>query len=210
LNLEKTNGYRSVGEERIKPLVVEKTKGIRSGHFNTIIKDKTGFFIKAMIDEELKVNKESRIRIRLLEDVVIGEQVIPKGKYLYGVVASFKPQRVEMHISSILLGDQIIEVSLDIYDMDGMKGLYVPESQFRELAKSMGSNMASGQQFNIENSPDNQMQLMYGLAKDAFNTTSQTAAKAIRKNKAKLKYSTMVYLVNTKKQNTSSNNQLTL
>ena len=197
-------------EAESKAQIVEKKGGLKTEHFNTIIKDKTNFYIKAIIDEELKVGKDSRIRIRLLEDVVIGDKQIPKGKYLYGVVASFKPQRVEVHISSMLLGDQIIEISLDIYDMDGMKGLYVPESRYRELAKSMGSNMASGQQLNIENSPDNQMQLMYGLAKDAFNTTTQAAAKTIRKNKARLKYNTMVYLVNTKKQNTSSNNQLTL
>ena len=210
LNRENVIDHWSIANEIKSPLLVEKSRAIFSTHFNTIIKDKTDFFIKAIIDEELKVSKESRIRIRLLEDVVIGDLQIPKGQYLYGIVASFKPQRVEVHISSMLLKDQIIEIAVDIYDMDGMKGLYVPESQFRELAKSMGSNMASGQQLNIDHPPDNQMQLMYGLAKDAFNTTTQAASKAIRKNKARLKYNTMVYLVNTKKQNTSSTNQLTL
>ena len=210
LNHENVIDHWSIANEIKSPLLVEKSRAIFSTHFNTIIKDKKDFFIKAIIDEELKVSKDSRIRIRLLEDVVIGDIQIQKGQYLYGMVASFKPQRVEVHISSMLLKDQIIEVALDIYDVDGMKGLYVPESQFRELAKSMGSNMASGQQLHIDNPPDNQMQLMYGLAKDAFNTTTRAASKTIRKNKAKLKYNTMVYLVNTKKQNTSSNNQLTL
>ena len=205
-----SEGVKFVEKKGSPSASLRRLKETKTGHFNTIIKDKRDFFIKAIIDEELKVSKDSRIRIRLLEDVVIGEQVIPKGNYLYGIVASFKPQRVEVHISSMLLKDQIIEIAVDIYDMDGMKGLYVPESQFRELAKSMGSNMASGQQLNIDHPPDNQMQLMYGLAKDAFNTTTQAASKAIRKNKARLKYNTMVYLVNTKKQNTSSTNQLTL
>jgi hypothetical protein len=210
LRRPKEDGSVDINYESGGAKFVKKKGGLRTGHFNTIIKDKTDFFIKAIIDEELKVSKDSRIRIRLLEDVVIGEQVIPKGQYLYGIVASFKPQRVEVHISSMLLKDQIIEIALDIYDVDGMKGLYVPESAYRELAKSVAGNMASGQQLNIDAPPDNQMQLMYGLAKDAFNTTSRVASKTLRKNKAKLKYNTMVYLVNTKKQSTSSNNQLTL
>ena len=206
MEVEKNKGVIAANN----PQLVTKVNGLNSDHFNTIIKKKTDFFIKAIIDEDLKVSKDSRIRIRLLEDILIGEETIPKGKYFYGKVASFKPQRVEVHISSMLLHDQIVEVALDIYDLDGMKGLYVPESQFRELAKNMGSNMASGQQLNIDHPPDNQLQLMYGLAKDAFNTTTQAASKAIRKNKAKLKYNTMVYLVNTSKKEISSNNQRTL
>jgi len=206
MEVEKNKGVIAANN----PQLVTKVNGLNSDHFNTIIKKKTDFFIKAIIDEDLKVSKDSRIRIRLLEDILIGEETIPKGKYFYGKVASFKPQRVEVHISSMLLHDQIVEVALDIYDLDGMKGLYVPESRFRELAKNMGSNMASGQQLNIDHPPDNQLQLMYGLAKDAFNTTSQAASKAIRKNKAKLKYNTMVYLVNTNKKEISSNNQRTL
>ena len=206
MEVEKNKGVIAANN----PQLVTKVNGLNSDHFNTIIKKKTDFFIKAIIDEDLKVSKDSRIRIRLLEDILIGEETIPKGKYFYGKVASFKPQRVEVHISSMLLHDQIVEVALDIYDLDGMKGLYVPESRFRELAKNMGSNMASGQQLNIDHPPDNQLQLMYGLAKDAFNTTTQAASKAIRKNKAKLKYNTMVYLVNTSKKEISSNNQRTL
>ena len=188
------NQRRPMGKE---PLKVEKSNGIQSAHFNTIMKDKTSFFIKAILDEELRVKKDSRIRFRLLEEVVIGDQLIPKGQYLYGLVASFQAQRIEVHIPSILLQDQILEISLDIYDLDGLKGLYVPESQFRELAKNMGSSMASGQQLSLDAPPDNSMQLMYGLAKDAFNTTTQAASKSLRKNKAILKYNTMVYLVNT-------------
>lgn len=191
--------YSAGLQEGSKTLNVEKAKGRRSNQFNTIIRDTGERFIRAIIDEELKVAKSSRIRLRLLEDVIIEEQVIQKGQYLYGMISAFKPQRVEIHISSLLADGQILEVAMDIYDLDGMKGLYVPESKFRELAKSMGEDMASGQQLNLDQPPDNQMQLMYGLAKDAFNTTTQTASKAFRQNKARLKYNTQVYLVNSSK-----------
>lgn len=192
-------GYDAGLLDNSKTLNVKKAKGSRSRQFNTILKDKAHTFIKAIIDEELKVTKSSRVRLRLLEDVIIEDQVIPKGQYLFGLISAFKPQRVEIHISSLLANGQILEVAMDIYDLDGMKGLYVPESKFRELAKSMGEDMASGQQLSLDQPPDHQMQLMYGLAKDAFNTTTQTASKAIRQNKARLKYNTQVYLVNSNK-----------
>jgi hypothetical protein len=205
-NKKKVNGQWSLDHNaaiphrqmKALPLIVKKNNNIQSTHFNTVMNEQTGFFIKAIIDEEIKVKKDSRIRIRLLEDVTIGANQISKGQYLYGIVSSFGTQRIEVHISSIRLDDQILEISLDIYDLDGLKGLYVPESQFRELAKDMGSNMSSGRQLNIDAPAENQMQLMFDLAKDAFNTTTQTVSKSLRKNKARLKYNTMVYLVNSK------------
>ena len=205
-NGEKINSQWS--KEHAKPNLIKKSNGSGSSEFTILTKKQSGSFIKAIIDQDLKVTKSSRIRLRLLDDIVIGDHSIPKGQHLYGLITAFKPQRVEVQITSVLHQGKIMEVSLDIYDLDGMKGLYVPESRYRELAKSMGEDMTGGGQLNLERSPNNKMQLMYGLARDAFNTTTEAASKAIRKQKARLKYNTQVYLVNT--QGTSTNNQHTL
>jgi len=180
-------------------LPVEKRHGIRSAHFNTIVKDPLSLFIHAIIDEEIKVEKDSRIRIRLLEDVVVGGVVIPKNQCLYGIVSSFSPQRVEIRISSVIIDGIIQNISLEVYDLDGLKGLYVPESAFRDVTKSMGSDMVRNPAMSINQSPDNAMQLVYGMAKDAVQTSTQAAAKAMKNNKATIKYSTLIYLVNSSK-----------
>ncbi len=180
-------------------LPVEKRHGIRSAHFNTIVKDPLSLFIHAIIDEEIKVEKDSRIRIRLLEDVMVGGVVIPKNQCLYGIVSSFSPQRVEIRISSVIIDGIIQDISLEVYDLDGLKGLYVPESTFRDVTKSLGSDIVRNPAMSINQSPDNAMQLVYGMAKDAVQTSTQAAAKALKNNKATIKYSTLIYLVNSSK-----------
>ena len=39
--------------------------------------------IKAIIDEDVKATDGSRVRLRLLDDIEIGETVVKKGSYLY-------------------------------------------------------------------------------------------------------------------------------
>ncbi len=40
--------------------------------------------------------------------------------------------------------DELVKVSLSIYDTDGLEGLYVPISQFRETSKDVASSAMSG------------------------------------------------------------------
>jgi hypothetical protein len=179
---------------------VRKRKGNISKHFNTLKREQNELFIRAIIDEELTMVKDSRVRIRLLEEVYIGDVLIKKNQYLYGLVSAFKPQRIDIQIHSVLAQGSIYEIALEVYDTDGMRGLYVPKSGFRELSKDLGGNVVSSQNFNINQSPGNGMELLYGMANDAVQSTSRAASKAIKKNKATLKYGTIVHLVNTQKQ----------
>lgn len=170
-------------------------------YFNTIKPIGKDQLIKAIIDEDIKVFPGSRVRIRLLEDIYVGEQLIEKGNYLYGIVTSFKPQRLEISVATILVKGQIIEVDLQVYDNDGLSGLYVPESRFREFTKDLTSNAVSGQNFQFSDTPENKSEMLYDMAKKAFSTTTKTVSKAARKNKAKLKYNTVLYLVNSNEHN---------
>ena len=81
----------------------------------------------------------SRVRLRLLDDVEINETVVKSGSYLYAIMSGFSSQRVKGTISSVLVNDEIIKVSLSLYDTDGLEGLYVPSSSFRETAKDVAS-----------------------------------------------------------------------
>ena len=207
-NKEMVEGETVRDREQVQPVSVQhiervqkasiRTIGKSGVHFNTIVRDQEPLLIRAMIDEELKVGPSGRIRIRLLEDVFVGDVMMEKGQYLYGLVTAFQPQRMEIHIHSVLLEGEIQPISLDVYDLDGMKGLYVPASQFRELTKDLGNSVTSGRQLQMDNLRDNKMGLLQDAGRDAFNTTTRAAAKSFRKNKARVKYGTMVYLVNSK------------
>jgi conjugative transposon TraM protein len=122
--------------------------GINSG-FNAFYKEKENSFIKAVIDENNKGFLGSRIRFRLLEDIFVGNRKIDKGSILYGQISGFSMQRVDLKIVSVFTKSEIFPVNLSIYDIDGMKGLYVPQSVFREMMREMGSNSVQGTQMDM-------------------------------------------------------------
>ena len=122
--------------------------GINSG-FNAFYKEKENSFIKAVIDENNKGFLGSRIRFRLLEDIFVGNKKITKGSILYGQISGFSMQRVNLNIVSVFTNGEIYPVNLSIYDVDGMKGLYVPQSVFRDMMREMGSNSVQGTQMDM-------------------------------------------------------------
>ena len=67
----------------------------------------------------------SRVRLRLLDDVEINETVVPKGSYLYATMSGFGNQRVKGSVKSILVDDELVKVSLSLYDTDGLEGRYI-------------------------------------------------------------------------------------
>lgn len=169
-----------------------------SSYFNTIADvDAEPNLIKAIIDEDIKAVDGSRVRLRLLDDVEINETVVKKGTYIYAIMSGFGGQRVKGTIKSLLVDDQIVKVNLSLYDTDGLEGLYVPQSSFRETTKDVASSSMGGSMSINDGGTGNSLS-QWGMqaVQQAYSKTSNAISKAIRKNKAKLKYGTFVYLVN--------------
>ena len=74
------------------------------------------------------------LRIRLLHAIRVGETVIPKGSFLYGT-CTLGNERLLVQIRSISCQSKIFRVSLSVYDLDGIEGIYVPGAVAREVAK---------------------------------------------------------------------------
>ena len=181
--------------------VVKKVK-VTSDYFNTLCdNDKEPNLIKAIIDENIKAIDGSRVRLRLLDDIEINDVVVPKGSYLYATMSGFGSQRVKGNVQSIMVDDDIIKVSLALYDTDGLEGLYVPSSQFRETTKDVSSGALSNTS-NLTNSStttgNNLATWGAQTITNAVQKTSNAISKAIKKNNAKLKYGTFVYLINSR------------
>lgn len=177
--------------------VVKKVR-TSSSYFNTIAdEDAEPNLIKAIIDEDIKAVDGSRVRLRLLDDVEIGETMVRKGSYIYAIMSGFGSQRVKGTIKSILVDDELIKVNLSLYDTDGLEGLYVPQSSFRETTQDVASS-ALGSSMSMNNGSTGNSFSQWGMqaVQQAYSKTSNAISKAIRKNKAKLKYGTFVYLVN--------------
>tara|TARA_R110001599_G_scaffold221395_3_gene419981 strand:+ start:15135 stop:16331 length:1197 start_codon:yes stop_codon:yes gene_type:complete len=176
-------------------LKVSKTSHIDK-HFNTVRKTSQSSFIQAIVDQEIrKGTLGERIRIRLLEDIQIGARELPKGTYLYAWISGYEPQRVKLTVSSVMVGDKILPIALNIYDQDGMEGLYVPASSFREFSKDLGGNVTGGMNLQMNQGASSMNQMYLSALQKVFTSSSQAMSKRIRQNKANLKYGTVIYLI---------------
>ena len=188
-----TSNNDSIGE------VVKKVR-VNSDYFNTICDNEPeSGLIKAIIDENIKAVDGSRVRLRLLDDVEVSGITLRKGTYLYATMNGFGNQRVKGTVKSVLVDDDIVKINLSIYDTDGMEGLYVPGSQFRDTAKDIASGaFSTSGDLGITQSSNSFTQMGIQAINNAFNKTSNAISKAIKKNRANLKYGTFVYLINDK------------
>lgn len=194
---EESRAVKAPSADELPSEVVRKVK-TTSDYFNTLAKDaREPKLIQAIIDENIKAVDGSRVRLRLLDDVEINECVVRRGTYLYATVSGFSSGRVKGNIGSILVNDELVKVSLALYDTDGMEGLYVPNSQFRETSKDVASGaMSSNISMNTGSAGNSLAQWGMQAVNNAYQKTSNAISKAIRKNKVNLKYGTFVYLVN--------------
>lgn len=186
--------------DKEKPSGVVKKVKTTSDYFNTLAQnEQEPKLIKAIIDENVKATDGSRVRLRLLDDVEINEHVVKRGSYLYATMSGFSSQRVKGSINSIMVDDELVKVSLSLYDTDGLEGLYVPSSQFRETSKDVASGAVSGN-MNMNTSGTGNSFSQWGMqaVQNAYQKTSNAIGKAIKKNKVKLKYGTFVYIINSK------------
>ena len=184
-----------------KTEVVEKVKEKNAEQFNTVTSAETVDepLIKAMIDKTTKAREGTRLRFKLLDDVTVKGIKLKKGSYLYGIVTGFSQQRVMASITSILVGNKFIKVNLSVYDNDGMEGFYVPESTFREMVKDASASVAN-QSVNFDTGGSTGISaefLALQALQNVYRSTSSAVSNNIRKNKARIKYNTIVYLINT-------------
>ena len=194
---------RQAEKERNRPKLVIKSGDTNAEKFHTVTSPDDvaeAKLIRAMIDQTTKAKEGTRLRFKLLDDINVSNTKLKKGTYLYGTVTGFGQQRVKATITSILVGDKFINVKLSVFDNDGMEGFYVPESSFREFVKDASSS-AVQQNINFQ-SEDGYGSGISGEAlalqalQNVYNSASSAISSNIRKNKAKIKYNTIVYLIN--------------
>ncbi len=103
-----------------------------------------GFAIEALVHSNQSLVTGAVIQLRLQTDIFINGILIPKGTPVNGI-ASLNNERLEAEINSIRYKNYLLPVKLELYDLDGLPGIYVPGSISRDVAK---------------NSTDNSLQLM--------------------------------------------------
>lgn len=168
-----------------------------SPYFNSIIDTGEPTHIKAMVDQVVKAKQSSRVRLRLLDDITIDGKVIPRNHYLYAHVSGFTGQRIMLTVTSMLLKDKIYPINLEVFDLDGYSGLYVPRSSFQEFMQDFNANAAGSTKVDVDETGTSRLaQMGYDMLDNLISSSRRAIQAKARTNKAKVKYNTQVLLIN--------------
>lgn len=102
--------------------------------------------IEAVVNENQVLVNGAILKLRLLNDMYIKNFKIPAGNFVFGIV-SLNGERLEIKISSIRSENSIYPVKMEVYDMDGLPGIYVPGAISRDVAKQSADNSLQTMQF---------------------------------------------------------------
>lgn len=95
--------------------------------------------IQAVIHEDQTLVSGATVKLRLLNDVRVGNNDLKAGQYVFGR-AQIQNERLQVEIPSVRSAGGILPVKWKVYDMDGLEGVYMPGSIDREVMQQSGSN----------------------------------------------------------------------
>ncbi|ANI89802.1 conjugative transposon protein TraM [Arachidicoccus ginsenosidimutans] len=153
--------------------------------------------IRAIVQETQTVVGETGVHLRLLESAQTPGHIIPKGTVLTAS-AKYQGGRLQMKITSIELAGNIIPVDINIYDMDGQPGLYVPYSSEMNALTEMAGNMSQTSGTSIMLTQNAGQQVAADLSRGIVQGISGYFAKKVRTPKVTLKAGYQVFLVSKK------------
>jgi conjugative transposon TraM protein len=99
--------------------------------------------IKAVVHETQILVGGSVVKLRLLNDVFINGNLIPKDNFVFGI-ATLIGERLIIKINSIRYNNSLYPVDLSVSDMDGIDGIYIPGAITRDVAKQSADRAIQG------------------------------------------------------------------
>lgn len=134
--------------EKLKEQSVRNKQQVFAVSLNDTVKQTRGFYslddngisevnqnaIEAIIPETQIVVAGATVKLLLANDIYINGLMISRNSFVYGT-AALNNERLRINITSIRYKNNIIPVSLEVYDIDGLQGIYIPGSINREVAK---------------------------------------------------------------------------
>lgn len=102
----------------------------------------SGNSIRATVHGDQIVMDGSTLKMRLLEDVQADGVGVPRNTFVYGTV-KIQNERVEVHITSVRVRNNLFKFEKEVFDRDAIKGIYVPgniKSETRSEATDQSLN----------------------------------------------------------------------
>lgn len=150
--------------------------------------------VQACVNDDQIVTSGETVRLRLLEPMQVGDQILPVNSILYGQV-SINGSRMQIGVSGIRWQDRIFPVELSAYDLDGRQGLNIPVSIERDAAKNATANMGNtfGSSISVARSAGQQAAM--DVVRGAISGGTQYLNARLQQVRIKLKAGYRLYLV---------------
>ena len=153
--------------------------------------------IRACVAEDQTVSTGSWLKFRLLEPLQVGNVLVPAGTPLFGTVR-IGGQRMEVSVSLIESGGNILPVELAAYDMDGQAGLFVPNTAERTAMKEAAANIGGSFGTSISFARSASQQLVMDVTRGVLGGGSQYLATKMREVKVSVKANYQLLLISKK------------
>jgi conjugative transposon TraM protein len=152
-----SKNFNSIAEDPHRKVMIVTRMGVqdRIGTLDTarpISSEGTGFLslqnttktqdqntIRAIVEGTQSLVSGSILKLSLLNDISVSGQLIPSRSIVYGT-CSLEAERLQVTITSIRKGSSLFPVHLDVYDQDGLPGIYVPGVLSRDVVKQSVDN----------------------------------------------------------------------
>lgn len=142
--------------------------------------------IRACVNQTVTLTNGKELQIRLLEPMQAGNTLIPANSVVTGA-CRIGSERMEVTIGSIQYAGNIIPVELQVYDLDGQRGISVPNSDEIRAAKEIASQMAQSAGSSITITDDAGSQFAADIGKSFIQGASQYVSKKMSVVKVTLK-----------------------
>ena len=136
----------------------------------------------------------SKVVIRILDNIVAGGVMIPANNTVHGT-AKITGERMDITVSSIEYSGAIIPVNLTAYDIDGQRGLSVPEAGGTNAANEILADMTQSSETNISINRSAGQELAADLSKGIIQGTTRYFSKKLRASKVHVKNGHQLYFL---------------
>jgi Bacteroides conjugative transposon TraM protein len=150
--------------------------------------------IRACVYQTITLSNGKELQLRLLEPMRAGDMLIPANTIMTGS-AKISGERLQIVINSIQHAENIIPVEMTVYDMDGIQGIFVPNSDEIKAVKEIAANMGTSMGSSITITDDATSQLAADLGRSAIQGTAQYVSAKMREVNVTLKAGYKVLLL---------------
>ncbi|MDR2148091.1 MAG: conjugative transposon protein TraM [Tannerella sp.] len=150
--------------------------------------------VSACIHADQTLMDGESVRLRLLEPMQAGKITVPENSILSGI-ARIQGERLQIAVYSIAYRDNIIPVEISVFDTDGQKGIFIPDTKEVNAAREMVANMGTNAGTSISLSSDAGEQFVADMGRSAIQGISQFFSKKMREVKVSLKAGYRVFLM---------------